>query len=220
MKVLLLLISIFTTIYLSGCAGCSNSERKGRHSKNNKERQTLPVVVDTLNLDSSVRKTNIEKIGQLDITSQDMPSFKVIGIIDGDTYDILDGRKVIRVRMDGIDAPEKGMPYNKVSKKYLSDLIFDKIIQVKMGEIDKYGRTIAQTYLLDGIDVSLEMIRAGLAWHFKKYSSNEQYSKTEVDARENKLGLWKESNPISPWEVRMLHRNGVSTKELFKDSPK
>jgi len=219
MKALLLLISIFSTIYFSGCAGCSNSERKGRHNKHDNERELL-ARTDKLNIDSTVRITNIEEPVKVDTTLQEMPSFKVIGIIDGDTYDILDGKKVIRVRMDGIDAPEKGMPYNKVSKKYLSDLIYDKIIQVKMGEIDKYGRTIAQTYLLDGTDVSLEMIRAGLAWHFKKYSSNEQYSKTEVDARENKLGLWKESNPISPWEVRMLHRNGVSTKELFKDSPK
>lgn len=219
MKVLLLLISLFTTIYLSGCAGCSNSERKGRHSNRGRERKVLPIN-DTLSLAPKGQVSNTKGSIHDSLLSQNILSYKVIAIIDGDTYDILDEKKIIRIRMDGIDAPERGMPYNKVSKKYLSDLIFGKIIQVKMGELDKYDRTIAQTYLLDGTDVSLEMIRAGLAWHFKKYSSNEEYAKVEVEARGNKLGLWQENNPIPPWDVRMLHRNGVSTKELFKDSPK
>lgn len=219
MKTLLLLISLFTIIYLSGCAGCSNSEKQRRHTKHYKDKSILPKN-GILDLGPNGKNTIAEEPTQSDTISQYITSFKVIGIIDGDTYDILDEKKVIRIRMDGIDAPERGMPYNKVSKKFLSDMIFGKIIQVKMGELDRNGRTIAQTYLIDGTDVSLEMIRAGLAWHFKKYSSNEEYAKAEVEARENNLGLWQENNPIPPWDVRMLHRNGVSTKELFKESPK
>ena len=122
--------------------------------------------------------------------------------------------------MDGIDAPERGMPFNKVSKKYLSDLIFGKFVRIKINKLDRHGRSIAQTYLFDGTDISLEMIRAGLAWHYKEYSSNEVYSTIEKEAREGKIGLWKEKDPIPPWEVRKLHRNGISTKEMFIDSPK
>jgi micrococcal nuclease len=219
MRILPVLVSLFTIIYLSGCAGCSDSERHRRYNHSVVDK-SIPSKNTTLNSDSKDIKNNIEEFSQIDIISQNIASFKVIAIIDGDTYDILDEKKILRIRMDGIDAPEKGMPYNKVSKKYLSDLIFGKFVLVKIKESDRHGRSIAQTYSLDGTDISLEMIKAGLAWHYKKYSSNEEYSIVEKEAKEGKRGLWKEKDPISPWEIRKLHRNGISTKKMFLDSPK
>lgn len=219
MKGLLLLICLFATMYISGCAGCSNSERQRKHSKNKIEIPNLSTH-DSLSIIPKQQEPKIEDSPQKYSITQNTQSFKVIGIIDGDTYDILDNNKSIRIRMDGIDAPEKGMPYNKVSKKYLSDLIFDKFIKVRVVKIDNYGRSIAQTYLLDGTDISLEMIKAGFAWHYKEFSSNQDYAKAEDEARERQLGLWQDKKPIAPWDVRKLHRNGFSTKELFKDSPK
>jgi micrococcal nuclease len=147
-------------------------------------------------------------------------SYKVIGIIDGDTYDILVNMRPVRVRMYAIDAPERGMPYNKVAKKYLSDMIFGKMVTIKQTDTDKNGRIVAKTYLPDGREASTEMLKAGFAWHFKKYDNNPTLAQLEINARKNKLGLWADNEPIAPWEVRKMHRNGVSTKEMFENSIK
>lgn len=141
--------------------------------------------------------------------------YKVIGIIDGDTYDILKNNKSERIRVDGIDAPEKGMPFYKVSKKHLSNLIYSKYIRIDFEKKDRYGRWVAKGYI-DDSDISEEMIKAGMAWHFKKYSDNEILSNLEIKARNLKLGLWQETTPVEPWEVRKLHKNGISTKERFE----
>ncbi len=142
---------------------------------------------------------------------------KVISIIDGDTYDILlDGNKAIRVRMEGIDAPEKGMPFYKVAKKYLGKLCFEKDIRLEITGTDNRERTLAFSYLQDGSELSHEMIKAGLAWHFKKYSSDASLSNLEIEAKNSKLGLWADNNPMPPWKNRKLHREGISTKDSFK----
>jgi len=145
---------------------------------------------------------------------------KVISISDGDTFTILEGKKNIRIRLDAIDAPEKGMPYAKASKKFLSGLCFGQMVRVKAVTTDRYGRTVARVVLPDGRDVSTEMIRAGYAWHYKKYSSDPILSKLESKAKINKVGLWQDHNAMAPWEVRKMHRNGISTKKLFESSPK
>jgi micrococcal nuclease len=141
---------------------------------------------------------------------------KVIAISDGDTFTVLDGKNQIRIRLDAIDAPEKGMPYAKASKKFLSGLCFGKLVQLNPVTIDRYGRTVARVILTDGRDVSAEMIRAGYAWHYKKYSSDPILSKLEINARSAKAGLWRDNNAIAPWEIRKMHRNGISTKKLFE----
>lgn len=148
-------------------------------------------------------------------------SGKVIAIIDGDTYDILlDGNRTVRIRMEGIDAPEKGMPFYRVAKKYLGELCFEKNVRLEIHDTDSRGRKIAFTYLDDGTEISHEMIKAGLAWHFTKYNKDEDLATLEVQARESKLGLWTDKSPMPPWENRSLHRNGISTKDSFdiKDS--
>lgn len=153
-------------------------------------------------------------------STQNVTTYKVIGIIDGDTYDVLIDQRPVRIRMYAIDAPERGMPYNKVAKKYLSDLIFGKMVRLVQTDIDKNGRIVAKTYLPDGREASTEMLKAGYAWHFKKYDTNTQLAQLEITARKNRLGLWAEKDPLSPWEVRKMHRNGQSTKELFENSVK
>jgi len=141
---------------------------------------------------------------------------KVISIIDGDTYDVLiQGNKTIRVRMEGIDAPEKGMPFYRVSKKYLSDLCFNKTVTLLVTGADRYDRIIAYTFLSNGTELGHEMIKAGLAWHFKKYNSEPDLSELEIEAIRLRKGLWVDENPMAPWENRKLHRNGISTKDSF-----
>jgi micrococcal nuclease len=144
-------------------------------------------------------------------------SGKVIKILDGDTYDILiDGNKTIRIRMEGIDAPEKGMPFYRMAKNYLGKLCFKKTVRLSIQSKDMHGRTIAYSYLDDGTELSHEMIKEGLAWHFKKYSSDSGLSNLEIEARNSKLGLWKDPHPMPPWEDRQLHREGISTKDSFR----
>jgi micrococcal nuclease len=78
---------------------------------------------------------------------------KVVSIIDGDTYDILtDKNKKIRIRMEGIDAPGKGMPFYKSAKNYLAKLCFEKYVRIEINSTDQYGRVIANSYLNDGTD--------------------------------------------------------------------
>jgi len=145
-------------------------------------------------------------------------SGKVIKIIDGDTYDLLtDDKKTIRVRMEGIDAPEKGMPYYKASKKHLGSLCMNQRIEVVSTGEDKYGRTLAFSYLSDGAELGHLMIEAGMAWHFKKYNDDEDLAALEIEARKNKTGLWAENCPIPPWEVRRLQREGMSNDEIYAD---
>jgi len=151
------------------------------------------------------------------VTLAKKTSGKIIGIIDGDTYDLLtEDNKTIRIRMEGIDAPEKGMPYCNVAKKHLSSLCYGKKITLDGNKKDRNGRIIAYSYLDDSTELSHEMIKAGFAWHFKKYSSDSSLANLELEARNLVLGLWKDKNPIAPWEIRKLHREGISTKDSFK----
>ena len=141
---------------------------------------------------------------------------KVVSIVDGDTYDILiEENKVVRVRMEGIDAPEKGMPFYRVAKNYLGKLCFEKNVRLDGEEKDSRDRTLAYTYLEDGTELSHEMVKAGLAWHFKKYSTDSTLAALEIEAQNSRRGLWIDSQPMPPWENRELHRKGISTKDSF-----
>lgn len=127
---------------------------------------------------------------------------KVIKIIDGDTFDLLlQNNTTIRVRMNGIDCPEKKQPYYKNAKQALSQYIFGKKVNVISKSKDKYKRTLADVFFSNE-NINLKMIANGFAWHFKKYSSNVILAKAEINARVKKLGLWSLPNPIAPWDFR------------------
>lgn len=126
----------------------------------------------------------------------------VVHIVDGDTYDIMLSGQKTRIRMDGIDAPERGMDFYKQAKNYLGELCENKEIRVEVTDTDKYGRSIAKSYLPDGRELGLEMVKAGMAWHYKKYSDDATLSQLEQDAKNAGIGLWSISNPEAPWEHR------------------
>lgn len=153
------------------------------------------------------------------LTIGDKVSGKVISIIDGDTYDILIMEKMtIRIRMEGIDAPERGMPFYRVSKNYLSELCFGKNVKVKITGKDGNTRFIGYSYLDNGSELAHEMVKAGLAWHFKKYNSDSTLSRLENEARYLRKGIWTQDNPMPPWINRSLHRQGISTRDSFNIS--
>jgi endonuclease YncB( thermonuclease family) len=138
---------------------------------------------------------------RVDFSGQSREGY-VVKIVDGDTYDVIRNGVQTRVRMDGIDAPERGMDYYKVSKDYLGSLCMNKKIRLQISKKDRYGRLIAKTYLPDGREAGQEMVRAGMAWHFKKYSSDATLARLEREARSARRGLWSVSNPTPPWEYR------------------
>ena len=133
---------------------------------------------------------------------------RVVGVADGDTVTVLDAsRQQHKIRLIGIDAPEKKMPYGNRSKQSLSDLIFDRQVQVEYNKKDRYGRTVGKI-IVDGVDANLAQIKAGMAWHYKQYQREQSvedrdtYAQAEVEARASKRGLWKDADPVPPWDWR------------------
>ena len=129
----------------------------------------------------------------------------IINVVDGDTVHLLkDNQEKLKVRLHHIDAPELDQSYGKESKFVLEQLILNKKVTVISDKKDKYKRLLG-VISLDEMDVNLEMIKAGAAWHFKKYAKFDQskdkyliYDENEHQAKLKKIGLWKE-NAISPW---------------------
>ena len=115
---------------------------------------------------------------------------RIVGISDGDTVTLLDANKrQYKIRLTGIDAPEKKMPFGQRSKEHLSDLVFSKDVQVETEKLDRYGRTLGKI-LLDRQDINLAMVNASLAWHYKKYQQEQSrsdrllYAHAEEQARQ------------------------------------
>ena len=128
---------------------------------------------------------------------------KVISITDGDTFRGLTmDNEEIKFRVYGIDAPERNQAFGTRSKQYFADLIFGKTVGIQVQENDYFGRWVVWVYTPDGKDVSAEMLKAGMAWHFKKYDKSKEYASFENKARLNGVGLWVDKKPIAPWEFR------------------
>lgn len=138
----------------------------------------------------------------------DAASGRVVKVVDGDTYDILLDGVQSRIRMDAIDAPERGQDFGTAAKNHLGRLCDGQIIRLNIKSRDRYGRIVAQSFLPDGRELGAEMIRAGMAWHYTKYSSDPRLSTLEQQAREARRGLWSMANPIAPWDYRKMKRNG------------
>jgi endonuclease YncB( thermonuclease family) len=132
----------------------------------------------------------------------------VVGVADGDLITILDlDRRQHKIRFSGIDAPERGQPSGFRSKENLSKLIYDRNVLAECGKRDRYGREVCK--VLEGSrDVGLEQIRAGYAWWYRTYASEqspedrERYESAEREAKGKKVGLWRDPNPAPPWEWR------------------
>jgi len=134
--------------------------------------------------------------------------YRVVGISDGDTIRVLSSeRQQIKCRMYGIDAPESSQDYGQRSKAALSDAIFQKMVSVEILDQDQYGRSVCRVFL-NGIDINKLQLQRGMAWHYKRYSQDAAYSQAESAARQQRLGLWSDSNPMPPWSFRRNERAG------------
>lgn len=134
---------------------------------------------------------------------------KVINVHDGDTITVLDKEnKKFHIRLQGIDAPEIKQKYGPESQKNLERMVMGKQVTIVWNKVDKYRRTVG-TIMLEGRDINIEQVKAGLAWHFKKYAEEQPpadritYAKAEEQARAAKLGLWQDPNPTPPGDYRV-----------------
>jgi endonuclease YncB( thermonuclease family) len=98
-------------------------------------------------------------------------SGKVVSVLDGDTIDILHNKRAKQIRLNGIDAPEKGQAFGQKAKQFVSEQAFGKEVTVKTFGLDKYGRTIGDVFLPDGRMLNEELVREGLAWWYTKICS-------------------------------------------------
>jgi micrococcal nuclease len=131
----------------------------------------------------------------------------VIGIKDGDTFEVLFDSIPERVRLAEIDCPEKAQAYGKNAKQFASDLCFGKTVTVSSGgKRDRYGRVVGTVVTDDGTNVNEALVKAGFAWHYKDYSDNAQIGVYEQQAREKHLGLWADNDPTPPWDWRKSRR--------------
>ena len=127
---------------------------------------------------------------------------RVVGISDGDTISVMHGTRAEKVRLNGIDCPEKRQAFGQRAKQFTSKLAFKKDVTVKTFGRDKYGRTLGDVILPDGRMLNQELVRAGLAWWYEKYSKDPRLRDLQGEARLAKRGLWVYPDPIPPWEWR------------------
>jgi endonuclease YncB( thermonuclease family) len=132
-------------------------------------------------------------------------SGKVVGITDGDTISVMHNGRAEKIRLYGVDCPEKGQPYGTKAKQFISQLVFGKEVTVKDYGLDntRSRRTLGDIVLPDGRVVNEELLRAGFAWWYRKYVPNRlDLAALEEEARTAKRGLWADKDPMPPWEWR------------------
>lgn len=131
-------------------------------------------------------------------------SAKVVGIKDGDTVIVLDSlNNQITFRLAEVDCPEKNQPFGAKAKQFTSDQVYLKTIKYVVTDTDRYGRSIAMIYYdSDNKYLSAEIIKAGMGWHYKRYSTSKELATFQENAKQNKIGLWIDNDPIEPSEFR------------------
>lgn len=125
---------------------------------------------------------------------------------DGDTITVLDAAKVQhKIRLQGIDAPEKKQAYGTKGKERLTAKVGGHKVHVTWKEKDRYGR-IPGEVMLGSRHINLEMVEDAMAWHYVQYSKSNELGSAEATARRSKEGPWADKDPAPPWEFQNLER--------------
>lgn len=144
---------------------------------------------------------------------------RVVGVSDGDTLTVMNASdQQFKIRLSGIDAPEKKQPFGNRAKESLSEMVFSKQVVVESSKEDRYRRKVGKVQL-EGADVNLEQVKKGMAWHYSAYAKEqapadrEAYANAEAEARAQHRGLWRENTPSAPWEFRRINAPSRRTPE-------
>ena len=108
---------------------------------------------------------------------------KLVKVLDGDTVEVLHNGKAERIRLAQIDCPEKNQPFGQAAKRYVLDVAAHKIVTVQVETVDRYGRTVGEVFLPDSSNLNKQIVGAGFAWQYKKYSKDTEYSDLEKSAK-------------------------------------
>ena len=174
----LFLFGFFSLLLLTGCSNPSGNDR---------------------GLPESPAERSAKKKGKI-------ISGKVVGISDGDTFKLLvEGAQTLRVRLYGVDAPEKGQDFGTQAHQKLSALIFSKEVEVQQKDRDRYGRVVGIAFV-EGCNVNKELLRTGYAWQYTDYDRSKAWGMLQQQAKEEKAGLWSQPNPTPPWQWRREKR--------------
>jgi endonuclease YncB( thermonuclease family) len=125
----------------------------------------------------------------------------VTKVYDGDTIEVIYARVRTKVRLYGIDCPERTQNFGKEARDFTRKMVFKKKVEVTPVSRDRHGNTLAWVALYDR-KLNYELLKAGLAWHFDQHAPPRKLAGLEAEARKNKVGLWREPEPTPPWEFR------------------
>ncbi len=141
---------------------------------------------------------------------------RVVGVSDGDTVTVLTAEnRQFRIRLSGIDAPEKKQPFGARAKETLARQVFGQPVTVEWSKTDRYGRIVGKIEV-DGVDANLEQVREGSAWVYTQYlrelpvEDRRLYLQAQRQAQEERRGLWLDAQPEPPWQWRREKRLHLS----------
>ncbi|EPO9964571.1 thermonuclease family protein [Enterobacter roggenkampii] len=124
---------------------------------------------------------------------------RVIRVLDGDTIEVLQDEKPVRIRLANIDAPEKKQAFGNWSANQLKSLIAGKPVTVSYSQEDQYGRLIGRVFTATGTEANSFMVRIGAAWVYERYNTDYTLPGIQTQARKDRRGLWVEKHPVEPW---------------------
>jgi endonuclease YncB( thermonuclease family) len=135
---------------------------------------------------------------------------QVVKIADGDTLTVLDSaRNQHKIRLAGIDAPEKAQAFGTQARNALAAAVFRQTVRVDVTDTDRYGREVGRVFCA-GHFVNADLVRAGFAWRYVQWDKTGEFAPLEADARRHRRGLWADSHPVPPWEFRKAKRGGAN----------
>ena len=146
-------------------------------------------------------------------------SGRVSGVADGDTISVLQEGRAVPIRLYGIDCPEKRQAFGRRAKEFTSRLAFGRLVEVQPVTRDRWGRTVAWVHVGEQC-LNEEILRAGYAWHFKRYSQDVRLASLEWKARTARAGLWSEPAPVPPWEFRKSRTRAFAQQAGRPDAPR
>lgn len=140
------------------------------------------------------------------VVADELIAGRVVGVTDGDTVTIRTEAETLKVRLTGIDTPERGQPFGTKAKQALSGKVFGKDVTLNSSGKDRYGRTLGEI-IVDGESVNVWLVRAVWVWRYERYAPDDtQLRDAQQAAKRVKLGLWADANPVPPWEWRRSKR--------------
>ncbi|OGU24066.1 MAG: micrococcal nuclease [Hydrogenophilales bacterium RIFOXYD1_FULL_62_11] len=125
----------------------------------------------------------------------------VVSIQDGDTLEVLVNKTPVRVRLSQIDAPERRQAFGTRARQALADQVFQEEVEIVVEGNDRYGRTLGRV-IHQGRDINIEMVQLGMAWAYDRYVTDVQVQIAEQRARAARRGLWRDEDPVPPWQFR------------------